>query len=131
LTGGFSRAIHFIESDKGWTTEYIMGLPLCRIRQLLELIAQDKREQMKFHAQLVEWQTRNIASMFTVAARDKKQAKSIEKAVKHMTLPLEDEEADVIDTRSAEQIMEQGALVDLESQPSFEALDTFFNVNKF
>lgn len=77
---------------------------------------------MKFQAQLIEWQTRNIASMFTVAARDKKQAKSIEKAVKNMRIPLGDEESDIIDNRSFADIVEQGAKIDLSDQPSFEAL---------
>lgn len=82
---------------------------------------------MKFQAQLVEWQTRTISAMFTVAAREQSQAREISKIVNKMRLPLADEEADVIDTRNYGEVVEDGARVDLENQPAFEALEAAFN----
>ncbi len=120
-----------LETNKGWSTEYVMNLPLCRVRQIIELIIQDKRADMKFQTQVAEWQVKNISTMFTVAARENSQVKAILKAVKQMKLPLADEEADVIDERSFEEVVEQGAIVDIDSkeQPSFEALEIFFSTS--
>ena len=87
---------------------------------------QEKRDGLKFQAQLTEWQTKNLAMMFQVAAREDKQARAIVKVVKGMSLPLsdEEEEADIIDDRDYEtEVITAGAKVDLESQPSFEALE--------
>lgn len=102
-------------------------MPLCRFRQVIELITQEKREQMQFQAAIVEWQTKHIASMFSVAAREDKQVKAIIKAVRKMNLPLNDEEADIIDTRTPDEIVEQGAKIDFSDQPSFEALEGALN----
>lgn len=108
------------------STEDVLNLPLCRVRQIIELIMQDRRNDYKFQAQLIEWQTKNISAMFTVAARDAKQAKAISKLVKNMKLPLADEEDEVVDKRDFEEVVEQGAKIDVESQPSFEALSIAF-----
>lgn len=101
-------------------------MPICRVRQALELIQQDLRDRAKFQVQLVEWATKTISSMFATLAEDAKHAKAIEKVVKQIKLPLADEQADLIDDRSFEEIVEQGARVDLSSQPSFEALEVAF-----
>ena len=60
-------------------------------------------------------------------AQDSKQAKQMSKLVQKMKLPLIDELDTVIDDRSIEEIHEQGAKIDLESQPGFEALNSFFS----
>lgn len=115
-----------IETHKAWSTEYILGLPICRMRQVLELITQDLHERAKFQTQVVEWATKNICSMFITQAESQKQAKQIQRLVEKMKLPLAGEEADLVDERSFEEIVEEGAKVDLSSQPSFEALEAAF-----
>lgn len=89
---------------------------------MLEIISQRKTDAARFTAKIVEWQTVNLAQMMTGLAKDPKQAKSMEKYVNKMRLPLADE-TDVIDERSIEEIIEQGAQVDLSTQPSAEALE--------
>lgn len=81
------------------------------------------RDKAKFQVQLTEWMTKNISAMFVTMAETQKQARNIQKMVEKMKLPLADEEAELVDNRSFEEIVEQGARVDLSSQPSFEALE--------
>lgn len=89
---------------------------------MLEIISQRKTEAARFTAKVVEWQTVNLAQMMTGLARDPKTASNMEKHVKKMRLPLADE-TDVIDERTIEEVIEQGAKVDLDAQPSAEALE--------
>lgn len=79
-------------------------------------------EQVRLQARIAEWQARSISSMFVGLAESPKQAKQLAKMVEKMKLPLADEADEIVDTRSDEDIIDQGGKVDLENQPSFEML---------
>lgn len=94
---------------------------------MIELITQRKMEEARFHTSVVEWQTKNLAAMFVGLAEDPQQAKQMSKMIDKMHLPLSDEADSIVDTRSYDEIHEKGALIDLDSQPSFEALSAAMN----
>lgn len=98
----------------------ILKLPICRVRQMLELIIQQRTEEFRAKAKIVEWQTRQIAISLSALARTKDQSKAFNNLINKMKLPLPDEE--VVDNRSMEEIIEQGALIDDSTLPSFDAL---------
>lgn len=95
---------------------------MCRVRQIIEIIAQRKLEEHRFTAKIAEWSTKNISSILVGLSQSDKQAKALAKAVERMKLPMADEINVLADDRTIEEIHEQGARVDIESQPSFEAL---------
>jgi tRNA(Ile2) C34 agmatinyltransferase TiaS len=69
---------------------------------------------------MVEWQTKHLANMLVGLAQDKEQSKAMAKMVEKMVLPLADE--DRTDTRPIEQVIEEGALIDIDKQPTFGQL---------
>lgn len=89
---------------------------------MLEVITQRKTEEARFIARVSEWSTKNISSMFIGLAEDKKQARAMNKMVEKMRFPLADEVNELVDDRPIEEVIEQGALVNLDNQPSFEAI---------
>lgn len=72
---------------------------------------------MKTHSSMIEWQTKNICSMFGVMAETPKAVKAIENAVKKMHLPLTDE-VEEKDNRAFSDVVEEGAKVDVSKQPT-------------
>lgn len=79
-------------------------------------------DENRFTARVAEWSTKNIATMFVGLAKSPQQAKALSKSVDKMRLPLADEINELLDDRTIEEIHEQGARVNLDSQPSFESL---------
>lgn len=107
----------------------MLTLPLCRVRQMIELISQRKRAEFKVHARVVEWQTKNLGSLFVALAQDEKQGKALANMVKKMHLPIADDEEDspVVDDRPIEQVIEEGAKVDPSKLPSFGQMSAFLS----
>lgn len=89
---------------------------------MIELIAQEKTEDLRLQARLLEWQTKNFGAFLVAVAQSQEQGKALEKMVKRLKLPIGDEV--VVDDRPIEQVIEEGALVDDSDteQPSFEQL---------
>lgn len=69
---------------------------------------------------MVEWHAQNVSVVLTGLAESNEASKGMSKIIKGMKLPVAEDEA--VDNRTIEEIMEQGAIVDLDKQPSFESL---------
>jgi activator of HSP90 ATPase len=90
---------------------------------MIELIAQEKIEDLRLQARLLEWQTKHFGAFLMAVAQSNDQAKALQKMVSRLKLPIGDEVT--VDDRPIEQVIEEGALVDentLVEQPSFEQL---------
>lgn len=86
----------------------------------MEVITQRKTEETRVTARMIEWQTKHLASMLVGLAQDEKQGKAMAKMAEKISLPLSDE--DRTDRRPIEQVIEEGALIDLDRQPNFGQL---------
>lgn len=127
MTGGFSRAIDLIQSEYNWRDSEILEIPICRVRQMIEIIQQRKTEELRFNARIAEWQAKNIVVGLSALSEHKEQGKAFNSLLKKMRLPLADEEEPtIIDNRSVEEVIEQGAIVDMDKLPSAEQIFAAF-----
>jgi len=103
------------------TNESILDTPVCTLRQTIELIQQRLKEEAKFQAQMVEWQTKALGGLLAGLAQDEKVSKNMIKIVTELRL-VSDEDEVIKDTRSLEEVMEQGAIIDPDKLPSTDRL---------
>jgi len=65
----------------------MMRLPLCRLRQITELISQRQQAQTLVHAKMFEWQTQQLASIIASTSELTKEGRTeIVKSIKSMAL---------------------------------------------
>ena len=99
-------------------------MPICTVRQKVELIQQRQHANATFQAKLVEWETKMLGGLLTGLAQTQEAAKAMAKSIDKASLDLDGEESSKkIDTRTIEEIMEEGALIDDSRLMNFEDME--------
>lgn len=98
LTGGFSRATELIKHEHGTSHKDLLDMPICLLRQTVELIRQRRTDEARLSMKIAEWQAKQIAGIIVNTSIDinEQGRKQLMRSVQDMKLETKEEVADLV-----------------------------------
>jgi hypothetical protein len=81
-----------VQSEYHWSDAAVLDLTVARLRQIVDNIKDRRLTQFKQRAQLVEWQTKNLAQF--IAATVGKEGKALQREAQKISLQLDGDDTD-------------------------------------
>lgn len=106
-----------MQAEYGWDNEYVLELPVCRLRQILANI-ENRQKALRLHnTTIAEWQTKTLAQFIAASVG----SKDLQKDAAKLRLRMEDDEGNSDDT-PMEKFIEEGSQVAKNAPGSYEYL---------